>query len=221
MSFLQIKNLSFHYDEGNRSILNGVNASFERGVFYTILGESGSGKTTLLSLIAALENYQDGEILLEGKSIKEIGLENYRRNDVGIVFQNYNLISYMTAIENVAVAMGITKNDIPQNTKEIATNLLDYLGIDKIKANRRVTKLSGGEQQRVAIARTLSTNVDLLLADEPTGNLDVDTTQEIVNIFKELAHRHNKCIIVVTHSQEVAKQSDQIIYLADGRVKEI
>jgi putative ABC transport system ATP-binding protein len=174
MSFLDIKNLSYLFQDGDsqRYVLDNINVIFEKGIFYTILGESGSGKTTLLSLLAALDKPHTGEILIEGKSIASVGYEKFRRNQAGIIFQSYNLIEYMTATENVLVAMSATENKLPSNHKEVAYNLLDYIGISKEKADRTVNKLSGGEQQRVAIARALVTNVDLILADEPTGNLN-------------------------------------------------
>ncbi|MGM0123924.1 hypothetical protein IGI37_001298 [Enterococcus sp. AZ194] len=221
MALLETKNLSYFYQDGDqrRFILKDTNISFEKGKFYTILGQSGSGKTTFLSLISALDEPKEGEILLEGKDIKKIGYEKFRRNDISIIFQSYNLVPYLTAVENVLVAMSITDNELPENHREVAYNLLDYIGITKAKADRLVNQLSGGEQQRVAIARALATNVDIILADEPTGNLDEEMEQEIVDIFKRLAEEHGKCVIVVTHSNEIAKQSDEPYYLHKGVLK--
>ncbi|MCL2384130.1 MAG: ABC transporter ATP-binding protein [Oscillospiraceae bacterium] len=218
MSLLTAKNVSYFYQDGDtrRYILRDVSYGFEKGKFYTILGESGSGKTTFLSLITALDEPKTGAILYGNEDIKKIGYDKYRRNKVGIVFQEYNLIQYMTGLENILVAMSITENTLPQNKEEVALNLLDYMGIDKVKAKRPVNKLSGGERQRVAIARALATNVDLIVADEPTGNLDEDKENELIEIFKKLARDHNKCLIVVTHSREVADKSDQIIRLKKG-----
>ena len=215
---LTAENLCYYYQDGDiiRHILKDVTYRFERGKFYTILGESGSGKTTLLSLLSALEEQKDGIIKYEGKDIRNIGLEEYRRNKIGIIFQNYNLIPYMTGLENVFVAMGITDNHIPGNIEIIARNLLKYVGIDRTKASRNVNRLAGGEQQRVAIARSLSTDVDLIFADEPTGNLNQEMSDEIVKIFRELAHTHKKCIIMVTHSKEIAEKSDCILKLEKG-----
>jgi putative ABC transport system ATP-binding protein len=220
VTFLNVSNLNFFYRDGDskRYILSDVSCNFEKGKFYTILGESGSGKTTLLSLLAALDKPESGEILMDGKSIGNDGFETYRRNKVGIIFQSYNLIPYMTAQENLLVAMGITDNEMPKDMKTVAYNLLDYLGLDRAKADRRVTKLSGGEQQRVAIARALSTNVDLILADEPTGNVNEEVEAELVDIFKKLAHEHNKCVVVVTHSTGIAAQSDQTYRLYKGKL---
>lgn len=218
MAFVTVKNIDYYFQDGDelRYILKDVSCEFEKGIFYTILGASGSGKTTLLSLLSALDKPKAGEILYEGKALNEIGLEKYRRNHVGIVFQQYNLIPYMTAIENVLVAMDATDNQLPPLEKEVAYGLLNYLGIDKTKADRTINKLSGGEQQRVAIARALSTNVDLILADEPTGNINEDMAEELVEIFKDLAREHNKCVIVVTHSTQIASESDVTYKLSRG-----
>ena len=218
MSILTARNLSYYYQDGDtqRYILRDASFEFEKGKFYTILGESGSGKTTFLSLVSALEEPKSGEVLYDGTDIKKIGYESFRRNKIGIVFQNYNLIPYMTAVENVMVAMNITDNKLPENVLEVAFNLLDYVGIDRTKALRTVNRLSGGEQQRVAIARALSTNVDIILADEPTGNLDEEKENEIIDIFIKLAHENNKCIIIVTHSSDIAARSDGVIQLKKG-----
>lgn len=218
MSILETKDVTYYYQDGEhrRKVLDKTNVSFEKGKFYTILGKSGSGKTTFLSLISALDQPSDGEVIFNSKNIKSIGYEEYRRNKISLIFQSYNLIPYLTAIENVLVSMAISDNKLPDQQDKVAYRLLDYIGINEKKANRYVNQLSGGEQQRVAIARALATNVDIILADEPTGNLDEGMEQEIVDIFKELSTIHNKCIIVVTHSKEIAKQSDEIFYLREG-----
>ena len=225
--FLRLDQISYYFQDGDeqRYILRDISCSFEKGVFYTILGASGSGKTTLLSLLSALDKPSFGHVIYENQTLEAIGYENYRRNKVGIVFQQYNLIQFMTAAENVQVAMSITDNPIPRRDRydsggerSIALNLLDYLGIDQNKADRTVNKLSGGEQQRVAIARALSTNVDLILADEPTGNINEEMAEGIVDIFKKLAHQHNKCVIVVTHSSQIASQSDVVFRLSKGEL---
>jgi putative ABC transport system ATP-binding protein len=221
MSFLEAVNINYFYSDGDkkRLILKDVSYMFETGIFHVILGESGSGKTTFLSLLSALDRPKSGNILYMGQDIFDIGHEKYRRNSVGIVFQAYNLIPYMTAVENIKVAMSITDNKIPKNINEIAYNLLDYIGLDKAKANRNINKLSGGEQQRVAIARALATNVNLILADEPTGNLDDDMEREIIDILKKLAHDHRKCVIVVTHSTQIAREADKVLRLRKGKLE--
>ena len=203
---LEIKNLSFAYKDGDKikQLFDDVSLSFENGRFYCITGPSGSGKTTLLSLIGTIENIQNGQILLDGKNIFD-DPASYRKDKVGFVFQNYNLINYMSAVENVALAMEISgrKADMHQ-----IIGTLDLIGIDKETAQKKVTKLSGGEQQRVSIARAFINNPDLILADEATGNLDGETADVIVNILILLAHKFNKCIIMVTHNQEIALQAD-------------
>lgn len=211
MALLDIENVSFTYPdgEGYRTILNQVNLSFDQGTFYAIVGASGSGKTTFLTLIAGMDQVHDGKIRYNGKSLEDIGLWTYRRQHVGMVFQNFNLISYMTGLENVLVAMGIAKT----GNKTTALKLLDDLGIGVTKAKRSVRRLSGGEQQRVAIARALANNPDLIIADEPSGNLDGATETAIIELFKRLAHDQNKCVIVVTHSEKVAANADIILRL--------
>jgi len=220
MEILEVANVEYGFQDGEhrRLILDNINAKFEKGKFHTILGDSGSGKTSFLSLISALDKPQDGQILFEGKDInKDIGSEKYRRNHIGMVFQAYNLIPFMTAVENVRVAMSITENELPEDGEAVAYNLLDHIGITREKADRTVNKLSGGEQQRVAIARALSTNVDLILADEPTGNLNEEMEKEIINILKNLAHEHDKCVIVVTHSKDIAGEADVVFKLKGGQ----
>lgn len=219
---LTLSNLSYYYEDGDtkRYILKDVNYGFETGKFYTILGESGSGKTTLLSQMAALDRPGSGSILYDGKDIRNIGYNRYRRNYISIVFQGYNLIPYMTACENVLVAMSVTDNKLPKNHRETAYNILEFVGLGRDKANRPVSKLSGGEQQRVAIARAMSTDVEVILADEPTGNLDEEMQEEIVKMFLSMAHDFDKCIIAVTHSGNVASQSDCIVRLRKGVLAE-
>lgn len=216
---LQINNLKFSYQDGSsrRVILDIINQSFNEGTLYSIVGQSGSGKTTLLSLLAALDTPEEGEITFTGKNIQDIGLSAYRRNNVSMVYQNFNLITYMSALQNVMVAQAITDNT--KADKEIALDLLASVGITEEKALRNVKKLSGGEQQRVAIARALSTNANIIIADEPTGNLDNKTQNEIIKIFQHIAHDQNKCVIVVTHSNTVAKQCDAQLKLIDGTIK--
>lgn len=220
---LRLEKLCYSYQDGGyeRIILDELDASFEKGKFYTILGPSGTGKTTLLSIISGLDTAKSGKVFFNGEDIMVKGLHQYRRNAISIVFQQYNLISYLTAIENVMVAMAETDNKLPKNQKEVAYALLEKLGIVKSKADRMVTQLSGGEQQRVAIARALASNVDLIFADEPTGNLDTATEQEIIGIFKQLTQEFNKTVIVVTHSDFVSNLSDQRLLLKDGKLNKI
>lgn len=204
MAVLEVKNILYAYKNG-KSILSNINAIFETGKIYAILGASGSGKTTLLSLIGGLDIPQKGEILFEKENILQRGLEYHRRNHVSLIFQGYNLIDYMTPIENVALT---AKQDI--------LPLLERLGLTVEEAKRNVMKLSGGQQQRVAIARALASDTPVILADEPTGNLDEDTEEDIIKILKESAYKLNKCVIVVTHSNELASQADIILKLKHG-----
>ena len=223
MAILRLEDICYGYEDGGyrREILKHLSYEFEEGEFYTILGPSGSGKTTLLSIIAGLDRPEQGKIYYENEDIEKIGLNKYRRNKVGIVFQSYNLINYLTGLENIELAMCETENKIPKNRKEIAYALLEKFGIVKSKADRLVTRLSGGEQQRIAIARAIASNVDLIFADEPTGNLDSATEEEIIKIFKMLTSEFGKTVIVVTHSNEVSKLSDHRVLLHDVVLQEI
>ena len=222
-TILKLENINYSYQDGSyeRVILKDLCAEFEEGTFYTILGPSGSGKTTLLSIISGLDTPRSGKIYFKGREITKKDLPNYRRNDISIVFQQYNLINYLTGVENVLVNMSETDNKLPKDHKATAYALLERFGIVKTKADRLISQLSGGEQQRVAIARALASNVDLIFADEPTGNLDTATEKEIVNIFKELTKQYHKTVIVVTHSDTVSEMSDQRLYLNEGVLKKI
>ena len=217
-TILKLEDLCYSYIDGGyeRQILKNLSFEFEEKKFYTILGPSGSGKTTLLSIIAGLDFVKSGHVYFKDKEITKSNVGKYRRNDISIVFQQYNLISYLTAVENVMLAMAETDNKLPKDQKNVAYNLLERFGIVRSKADRMVGQLSGGEQQRVSIARSLASNVNLIFADEPTGNLDTATEIEIINIFKELAEEYGKTIIVVTHSNQVAEMSDQRVLLKDG-----
>ena len=206
MSILALNKVNYSYTNGKK-ILNNISMEFEKGKFYTILGVSGSGKTTLLSLLAGLDEPQSGKILYNNQDIREKGYENHRKNNVSLIFQNYNLIDYMTPLENLKIV----------NPKADKT-ILNELGLKDDEIKRNVLKLSGGQQQRVAIARTLVANSPVILADEPTGNIDSDTEEEIIEILKTSAHKHGKCVIVVTHSKDLASKSDVILELKDKKL---
>lgn len=191
-------------------VFKNINYDFEEGKMYAIKGKSGSGKTTLLSLITGLENCTEGQILYDGKELKKMNLDTYRNTDIGIVFQSYNLLPRLTALENIILSMDISKVKV-EDKKQKALELMKSVGLSEDKANRKILKLSGGEQQRIAIARSLAYNPKIIIADEPTGNLDKDTENEILKIFKRLAKDENKCIVIVTHSQNVWDNVD-IVY---------
>ena len=220
---LKLENIGYYYEDGGmkRQILKDLSYEFKKGHFYTILGPSGSGKTTLLSIIAGLDDPLEGKVFYEDEDISKMGLSKYRRNKMAIVFQQFNLITYLTAAENIELAMAETDNELPKNKKVVAYKLLEQFGIVKTKADRLVTQLSGGEQQRVAIARALASNVDLIFADEPTGNLDTATEKEIIKIFKMLTQEYGKTVIVVTHSEIVSSFSDTRLLLENGSLKEL
>lgn len=220
-TILKLENINYGYVDGGmkRQILDDLSYEFEKGKFYTILGPSGSGKTTLLSIIAGLDAQESGKVYYEDTDIQEMGLHKYRRNKMAIVFQQYNLITYLTGLENVELAMNETDNAKPKNSKEVSYALLEKFGIVKTKADRLVSKLSGGEQQRVAIARAIASNVDLIFADEPTGNLDTATEKEIIKIFKMLTEEFGKTVIVVTHSETVANLADLRVKLDNGKLQ--
>ncbi|MDT0395710.1 MULTISPECIES: ABC transporter ATP-binding protein [Streptomyces] len=219
---LQLTRLSHTYTGQRRrtTVLKQIDYGFERGVLYTILGPSGSGKTTLLSLASGLDEPTGGSIAFDGVDLKSIGLGRYRNRHAATIFQQYNLLTYMTAVQNVTTAMEITKVRI-HNRKARALELLEKVGLDRHHAMRNVLHLSGGQQQRVAIARALACDVDILFADEPTGNLDEDTAEGIIDIFQELAHEQNKCVVVVTHSQQLAARSDRTLTLRRGRMTSV
>ncbi len=211
MSVLELDKISYTYD-GKTYVLKDFSCAFEKGKVYAIVGKSGAGKTTLLSLLAGLDKLSEGKILFDGKDITNIDKYNYRSNDVGVVFQSYNLLPKFTARENVELSMDLSKKKVA-NKKEVAMDLLKKVGLSEEEANRRVLKISGGQQQRVAIARAIAYEPSIVLADEPTGNLDPENQDAIMEIFKSIAHNDNKCVIIVTHSQDVAKQADEVFEL--------
>lgn len=219
-NIFEIEDLSYGYIDGGkkRMILNHLSYQFEKGRFYTILGPSGSGKTTFLALASALDVPESGRILYDGADIRKMGYTKFRRNRMAIIFQKYNLTDYLTGMENVEANMMIANKNNIKDKKEVAYKILATMGIVKSKADRLVTKLSGGEQQRVAIARALAKDVDLIFGDEPTGALDTATSREIISLFKSLAHDYGKTIIIVTHSDEVAHNSDTILRLSEGKL---
>ena len=207
MNILSLKDISYSYNKSYEKILRNVEMEFEEGKFYTIIGKSGSGKSTLLSLLAGLDEPTKGEILFKGDNIKEKGYSYHRRKNISLVFQNYNLIDYLTPLENIRLV-----------NKHASKDILLELGLSEEQVNRNIMQLSGGQQQRVAIARALVSEAPIILADEPTGNLDSKTALEMIEIFKKLAKSRNKCVIVVTHSKEVADEADYVLEIKDKKL---
>ena len=215
---LEIKNAGYQYSDAEEGeyALRDVSFNFEKGKVYAIRGRSGTGKTTLLSLISGLERCTEGDIIFDGKNLKDINLDYYRSHDIGIVFQSYNLLPFMTASENIILSMDASGIKVADK-KAKALELMKSVGLKESYAGRRVLKLSGGEQQRVAIARSLSYDPKMIVADEPTGNLDKQTEEEILEIFKNLAHKDGKCVIIVTHSTNVCAQADEVYDLYSAK----
>lgn len=205
MSVLTLQNIHFSY--GTNKVLSDISLEFEKGKIYCITGRSGAGKTTLLSILSGLASPSQGSILYNGEDIKKINKYKFRSKYIGVIFQSFNLLTKFTALENVVLSMDIAGVK-GVNKKQKALELLKSVGLDEDEANRRVLHLSGGQQQRVAIARALSYDADIILADEPTGNLDTETQREIMEIFKGLADA-GKCVILVSHSPEVASMCDE------------
>ena len=214
MGILKLENVGYRYKDAPKDsyVFKNINYEFDQGKMYAIKGKSGSGKTTLLSLITGLEKCTEGNVLYNGKELKKMNLDTYRNTDIGIVFQSYNLLPSLTAVENIILSMDVSKVKI-KGKKQKALELMRSVGLSDDQAKRKILKLSGGEQQRIAIARSLSYNPKIIIADEPTGNLDKDTENDILNIFEHLAKEENKCIIIVTHSQNVCNKADIVFEL--------
>ena len=216
---LELENVSYSYQDGKEKnkILEHISYSFEKGKIYAVVGASGSGKTTTLSLSSGLDKPDEGKVLFKGKDIQEIGLNKYRREDISIVFQSYNLIYYMNALENVMSALeiaGIKRKD----KKEYCLSILEQLGLSKDECKRDIRQLSGGQQQRVAIARAIINEPKLLICDEPTGNLDETTSMEIMEVLNEV-NKIGTTIIMVTHDTEIVdKMKKRVILLDSGRI---
>lgn len=217
MSILSLNKVCYQYEGTKKEVLKNITYDFSEGKLYVIMGKSGSGKTTLLSILSGLDLATSGEILLNNQSLKNINRDDYRAQNIGVIFQGYNLLTNATALENILLSMNISKSK-KKNKDQFALSLLESVGIDQEKASRKILKLSGGEQQRVGIARALSHNPKIIIADEPTGNLDPDNEKGIMEIFSNLVHNENKCVIVVTHSESVSKYADEILKLNNGNI---
>ena len=209
MTLLQLQDVTYRYKNTAEAVLYQINYNFEPGKFYSIIGESGAGKSTLLSLLAGLDSPVEGSILFQGEDIRKKGYSYHRMHHISLVFQNYNLIDYLSPLENIRLV----------NKKASKDTLLE-LGLDESQIKRNVLQLSGGQQQRVAIARSLVSEAPVILADEPTGNLDPKTAGDIVELLKSLSQKTGKCVIVVTHSKEVAQASDITLELKDKKLTE-
>ncbi len=219
MPELKLENVSYQYKHGDRKVVNDVTCSFEGGKVNAVVGPSGSGKTTLLSLLAGLDQPNQGQIYIDGEPLSDLDLDQYRRERVSMIFQAFQLFPLLTALENVCFPMqlnGVSKKDIRAKGK----SLLSTVGITEDKYRRYPANLSGGEQQRVAIARTLATGAQVLLADEPTGNLDRENGGKVIEILGQLAHEQGYCVIIVTHDPSIAGRSDKVWRMTDGVLTE-
>ena len=208
MSIMEIKQVGYSYDN-KKKVLKGVNAEMEQGKLYAILGPSGCGKTTLLSLIGGLDSPGSGQIYFDGQDIAKTGLSDHRKNHVAFIFQAYNLIDYLTPAENVSLT-----------SKLPPLPILERLGLTKEEAKRNVLKLSGGQQQRVAIARALITKPAIVLADEPTGNLDSKTSAEVLGLIKRTSAEFRQTVVMITHNNDIARLADRIVRIEDGKIVE-
>ncbi|MCL2619975.1 MAG: ABC transporter ATP-binding protein [Defluviitaleaceae bacterium] len=212
---LNLENICYRYKNGDRDVLKNVNVNFVEGQLHSIVGPSGSGKTTLLSIMAGLDKPTSGRVLIEGDDLSKMNLDLYRRKRISMIFQAFHLFPLLTAQENTCYPMeanGVVRSFAKNRAKE----LLESVGIGEEKHRRYPSNLSGGEQQRVAIARALSTGARVILADEPTGNLDVANGDAVIAILKQLAHEQGYCVIVVTHNMEIAEASDSVFRMSDG-----
>ena len=215
MSELKIENVSYRYKNAPKLVLNNVSCDFRAGTVSAVVGPSGSGKTTLLSIMAGLDRPESGKVLLNGTDLADMDLDAYRRENVSVIFQAFQLFPLLTVMENVCYPMklnGITT----KAAQERAKDLLESVGISEEKFRRFPANLSGGEQQRVAIARSLATGAGVLLADEPTGNLDGENSRNVVDLLTSLAHSEGYCVIIVTHDPAITEASDVVYRMTDG-----
>ena len=218
MKCLELVDVSYRYDGSTEPVLKKINAGFDSGKVYTIIGESGAGKSTLLSLISGLDVCKEGCVYYEGKNLSTLDRDDYRSKSIGVIFQAYNLLTNSTAVYNVTLSMNISESNLQGRSakKQAAYALLNNVGIDREMADRKILKLSGGEQQRVGIARALSHDPNVIIADEPTGNLDAETEDAVLEILVRLAHEDGKCVIIVTHSENVTAVADEVIGIRGG-----
>lgn len=217
MHIMQLKNVCYTYQTQYQKVdaLKGISYDFDAGKVYAIVGKSGSGKTTLLSLMAGLDLPTVGEVICDGVATSECDLETYRREKAAVIYQSFRLFPLLTVAENVMYPMEL-KGIKPKEAKNKAAELIARVGLPESVLDRYPTMLSGGEQQRVAIARALGMDTKIILADEPTGNLDTANSDNIFTILQGLAHEENYCVVIVTHDLNLAGKADQIIELHDG-----
>ena len=215
MGVIELKNVSFTYP--NNPVIKNMDYEFQRGLVYCITGKSGAGKTTLLSMLSGIMDPTSGYIVYNGYPIDESDRYVYRSRDVGVIFQEYNLLPKFTVRENIQLSLEISGKKLSElngfgtfsNKRDYIDQLIREVGLDPEEVgNRRILRISGGQQQRIAIARALSFQPGVILADEPTGNLDIDTSIDIMNVFLHLAHELNRCVIIVTHSPQIADLAD-------------
>jgi len=221
MSILELKNVNYSYGGGSKAkkVLRDVNCTFERGCFYAVIGKSGSGKSTLLNLIAGLDQPDTGEVIFEGRSTSVMNLDEYRRKGVAVIYQDFCLFPLLTAIENVLYPMELCKIE-KKKARAHAIKLMGIVSLPEELYDRYPGKISGGEQQRVAIARALAMNRRLIIADEPTGNLDGGTSASIIALLKYLTKEQDRCVIVATHDVSVMKSVDRVYHIVDGKLEE-
>ncbi|MBR4435358.1 MAG: ABC transporter ATP-binding protein [Clostridia bacterium] len=217
MEILRAEDLSFTYKNKYQTVnaVKNVTCGFEKGKAYAIVGKSGSGKTTLLSVLAGLEVPTEGKVLFDGQDLSKLNRDTYRRDHAAVIYQSYNLFPLLTVMENARYSMRL-KGIKGEAAAKRAEQELDAVGIKKEQYRRFPPQLSGGEQQRVAIARALAAGNEIILADEPTGNLDVANSELVVNMLLELAHKDGRCVIVVTHDLDLAERMDAIYTMCDG-----
>lgn len=217
MAELTLHRVSYRYPRAARDALQGVECRFRAGEVAAVVGPSGSGKTTLLSIMAGLDRPSGGEVLVDGKKLSEMDLDAYRRQYVSVIFQAFHLFPLLTVLENVCFPLELLGAG-EKDTREQARRNLELVGIAEEKHRRYPSQLSGGEQQRVAIARALSSGAKILLADEPTGNLDGENSRNIVEILTRLAHEGGYCVVIVTHDPAIAEAADAVYTVADGEL---
>ena len=219
MSVLSAREVTYEYRNAYQTVraVNGVSCEFEQGLVYAIVGSSGSGKTTFLSLLAGLDVPTSGTIALDGQSTAELDRDEYRLNHVSVIYQNFNLFQHLTVLENAAYPLYVRKVG-GKEADAVAREKLLQVGLKEDQFKRLPNMLSGGEQQRVAIARALASGSEIILADEPTGNLDSTNSQNIVEILHRLAHENDRCVIIVTHDPAVAEAADVVLKMKDGKL---